>query len=104
MGEVPISSATAQEGGSMKKKKKQPHWIDELESDVLKMDGYDKCAIGTLERIGMEPVIIYEKALVLKQLRDDGCTELEAIEWYEYNMLGAYVGEGTPAFLVRPEA
>ena len=86
-------------------KKKKTSWIDEIDSDsIMRMDGYDKCAIGTLERIGMEPVIIYDKALVLKQLRDDGCAELEAIEWYEYNMLGAYVGEGTPAFLVRPEA
>jgi hypothetical protein len=87
-----------------KKKKERKHWIHDIEGDnIMKMDGYNDCAIGTLERIGMEPVIVYDKALVLKRLRDDGCSELEAIEWYEYNMLGAYVGDGTPAFLVRPE-
>jgi hypothetical protein len=25
----------------------------------------------------------------------------EALEYYEYNQLGAYVGERTPAFLIR---
>lgn len=86
----------------MKKTKKS--WLDETEIEgLLRMTNYDKCAIGVLERIGMEPIVIYDKALVLKQLRDDGCTELEAIEWYEYNMVGAYMGERTPGFLVKPE-
>jgi hypothetical protein len=77
--------------------------MDNLDYKVMKMDGYDDCALGVLERIGQDPIIVYDKALVLKKLRDEGCDEMEAIEWYEYNMVGAFVGEGTPGFLVRKE-
>ena len=31
---------------------------------------------------------------------DQDFTEEEAIEWMEYNVLGAYVGEGTPIFKI----
>lgn len=31
----------------------------------------------------------------------DGMTEEEAQEWYEFNILGAYCGEGMPVFLIK---
>lgn len=38
---------------------------------------------------------------VLEKLQKNGMTYEEALEYYEYNQLGAYVGERTPAFLIR---
>ena len=73
--------------------------------DALVMDGYNDCVIGILERFGMESIVLYDKEKVLGKLVDDGCTYEEAIEFYEYNQLGAWVGDGTPGFLIRlPES
>jgi len=69
---------------------------------ALTMDGYDDCAIGTLERFGMECIVIYDKEKVIEKLMADGCDSYEgALEFYEYNQLGGWHGDMTPGFLVR---
>lgn len=72
---------------------------DEFDHEILKMDGYDDCCVGLVQRYGMEPILCYDLSKVLAKLRKDGMTEEEAIEWWEFNQLGAWVGEGTPCFL-----
>lgn len=66
---------------------------------MMKMDGYDDCIVGIVERFGMEPVVCYDKDKVLKRLREDGMDYDEAIEFYAYNQLGAWVGDRTPCFI-----
>ena len=74
--------------------------------DALVMDGYDDCVLGVLERYGMEPIVLYDKAKVIDKLIEDGCDDYEgAVEYYEYNQLGGWHGDKTPGFLVRlPDA
>lgn len=70
--------------------------------DALVMDGFDDCVIGILERFGMEPIVMYDKGLVIEKLIDDGGgTYEEAVEYYDFNQLGGWHGEQTPGFLVR---
>ena len=69
--------------------------------DLLKMDGYDDCLVGVVERFGQDSYLIYDKQLILEKLQKDGMSYEEALEYYGYNQLGAYVGERTPAFLIR---
>ena len=73
---------------------------------ALIMDGYDDCAIGILERFGMEPIVLYDKELVIQQLMDEGCDSYEgANEFYETQQLGGWHGDKTPGFLIRlPDA
>jgi hypothetical protein len=69
---------------------------------ALIMDGYDDCAIGILERFGMESIVLYDKELVIQQLMDEGCDSYEgALEYYEFNQLGGWHGDQTPGFLIR---
>jgi len=68
---------------------------------LLKMDGYDDCLVGVVERFGQDSYFIYDRELVLEKLQKDGMSYEEALEYYEFNQLGAYVGERTPAFLIR---
>ena len=63
------------------------------------MDGYDDCVVGTVNRFGMSPVLCYALQKVIAKMVDDGMTEEEAYEYYNFNMLGAWVGDGTPAFI-----
>jgi hypothetical protein len=72
--------------------------------ELIQMDGFEDCAIGLLERFGQPPIIVYDRRRVIAKLMAQGMTDEEAEEYYGFNQLGAWVGEYTPAFLVRPGA
>ena len=67
------------------------------------MTGFDDCIVGILERFGVDvPVVVYDREKVIQKLMDNGIETYEgAEEFYHYNQLGAWVGDGTPAFLIR---
>ena len=71
--------------------------------DTLVMDGFNDCIIGFLERFGLpEPIVVYDREKVIQKLMDNGIeTYEEAEEFYYYNQLGGWHGNGTPAFLIR---
>lgn len=73
------------------------------DSVALVMDGYDDCIAGVLQRFGMPLIVVYDKEKVIQKLVDDGMTCDEAHEFFEYNQLGAWMGEGTPAFITTLE-
>ena len=70
---------------------------------IMTMDGYDDCMVGVLHRYGLSKnVAVYDREKVLEKImRLSDCSYSDAEEYYEFNQLGAWVGEGTPAFLVR---
>ena len=67
--------------------------------DLTFYDQFDDCIIGIVERFGMEPSVCYDRENGLQVLMNSGLTGEEAVEWYEYNTLGGWVGDTTPAFL-----
>ena len=68
--------------------------------DTVTLTGLANCIMGVIERVGMEqPVLLYSHEMILEELQDD-MSEEEAMEWFEYNILGAWMGDGTPAFLL----
>ena len=80
---------------------------------------FDSAILGVAERFGMGPVICYDKKKVHQILMDSfDVTEADldeddieqgltiedkkyemAMEWYDYNTIGAWIGEYTPIFL-----
>jgi len=75
---------------------------EEEESSLLKVDGYDEALMGVVERFNTT-FFLYDKSKIIKQLIEDGLKEEEAEEYFSYNIIGSWVGEGTPAFLVVEE-
>ena len=76
--------------------------IERIEG-VLYMDGYDDCLLGHIERCGSKRLALYDYTkLVIHHMRDD-MTHSEAVEFVEYNQLGAYMGDDTPYFLLPEE-
>jgi hypothetical protein len=65
---------------------------------LLFADGFDEAIIGVAERIGMEPVVAYDIDKIIEILSRD-MTEEEAIEYFDFNIIGAYVGERTPIYI-----
>lgn len=76
-------------------------WIAEFNEDALMADGFDEAIIGVASRINLGPLVCYDRHKCIKLLMDrEGWDYPEAEEFFEYNTAGAYVGEGTPLFLV----
>lgn len=74
---------------------------DERDEPVLKMDGFDDCIVGMGRRFN-DSFVVYDVDKVLERLMSMGMTMEEAGEYFEFNQAGAWVGEGTPAFLQFP--
>lgn len=68
-------------------------------SEMMFADGFDDCIIGVSERCGQSSTVVYDIDKVLAHLIADGMTADEALEYYYFNIVGAWVGEGTPTFV-----
>lgn len=71
--------------------------LEQLNPNALVADGFDEALIGVLHRPGKPPVACYDRGKILDMLEADMPYE-EAIEHFEFNIIGAYVGEATPVF------
>jgi hypothetical protein len=69
----------------------------ELNPEALQADGFDAALVGYT--VGMRTVLVYDADQCVDVLTDSGMTEEEAVEWMEYNTLGAYVGPDGPLFV-----
>ena len=59
---------------------------------------FDEAILGVAERIGQEPVVAYDTTKVVEILSRSMSVD-EAYEYFDYNILGAYVGDKTPLFI-----
>ena len=68
-------------------------------TEPLSADGLEDALIGTGRQFTQElTVYSVEKVLEILVTRD-GMSYEEAREFYEFNIVGAYVGPGTPVFV-----
>ena len=75
--------------------------IHENAEGAIILDGLNDAIIGIVEEFGNGPRILYSKNKVIQILEDrDGMTTLEAVEFYDYNIIGLYAGEQNPIFLI----
>lgn len=79
-------------------------WVAEHNEDALFADGFEDAIIGMAERCGQPSLIVYDAGKCIEILVErDGMHPDEAIEFFEYNTLGAWVGVNTPLFMWRRE-
>ena len=72
--------------------------VEELAEGAILLDGFDDCITGVVEEFGNGIRILYSRDKILESLQKDMSYE-DAVEYFSYNVEGAYVGENTPAFL-----
>ena len=74
--------------------------VESYDSEMLTADGFDDAIIGVSERFGRSPIVAYDKDKCIQVLMDrDGMDYEDAIEFFNFNVIGAWVGEGTPEFI-----
>jgi hypothetical protein len=69
---------------------------------ALLADGFEDALVGFGYQF-THPVAVYNKDRCIEILMDrDGMDDTEAIEYFDFNVSGAWVGENTPIFLESP--
>lgn len=68
-------------------------------SEALVADGFDKAIVGIGRQFNQQLVIYDEDKCIEILMERDGMTFDEAVEFFEFNVVGAYVGKGTPVYV-----
>ena len=77
-------------------------FIDEQAPDqeVLIADGLDAAFIGLTKNENYQSIAVYDKNKIIEILMvRDGMEYVEALEYFEFNIEQAYVGEQTPIYI-----
>ena len=78
-------------------------WLDETECEVMRLEPasfYDKHIVGVGYRFTFGPVLVYSlRGILQDHVENDDMTMDQAREFFEFNTLGAWVGDGTPMFI-----
>ena len=71
----------------------------EIDTGTVPADGFEEALIGDGQQFN-DPDAVYDTQKCLSILQErDGMSEDEAVEYFDYNVQGAYVGDSTPIFL-----
>ena len=72
-----------------------------MDLPLLFVDGHDNAIMGICRTFNTIAVL-YDRNKVIENLEADMSYE-EAVEYFDFNIAGAYVGEHTPAFFELPD-
>ena len=65
---------------------------------MLVPDGFESAVIGVVRRFS-DTFILLDEEKCIELLEADGMAFEEAIDYFEFIVIGAWMGQGTPAFL-----
>lgn len=71
-----------------------------LSPEALLADGWDDCIIGVAYSPGRGDLVVYDgDAIINKLVNRDGLEYEEAVEYFDFNITGAWMGPKTPVFV-----
>ena len=63
-------------------------------------DGFDDAIIGVTQRMNEEPLVAYSvDKMVEIMVERDGMTHEDAVEYFDFNIGGGWIGPNTPMFI-----
>ena len=68
---------------------------------MLLADGYEKAFIGTtISAFSRKQVALYDyDKCIMILMNDNEWSEEDALEWFNFNTIGSWVGDDTPIFV-----
>lgn len=75
--------------------------IENKDRELIKIDGHDSAYIGLGLSFGEPDRLVYNIDQIIQNLQDQGMTYEEAQEYFDYNILGAYLGEKMPVYVTN---
>jgi len=70
-----------------------------MDEETLLADGFDEALIGTGYRCGQPEIAVYDIKKCISVLQQQDMSYEEAVEYLDFNVFGAWVGERTPIFV-----
>ena len=68
---------------------------------MLKLpEQFDDAVMGVSQRIGWENCIVYDAKKII-EIQTEDMSEQDALDHFDFNIAGSYVGDTTPVFLWR---
>ena len=74
--------------------------IKEYNKDALLVDGFNDAITGMCLQFGQLPVVAYDYEKCIQILMKDMSRD-DALEYFEFNIINAYMGLNTPVFIPR---
>ena len=78
-------------------------WADDHQHMLILLEPpehFDAALIGVIYGFNQAPAVLYDEQKVLEGMVESGMTADDAREFFDYNTIGAFVGEATPRFLL----
>lgn len=76
-------------------------YCTETEQNLLMADGFDEAVLGVVRKCNEYSVLYDYNRCVGILMTDNGMSEEEALEYMEFNVVDAFMGENTCSFLVE---
>jgi hypothetical protein len=73
--------------------------IREANPEALTADGFHDAIVGLARRCGQPTLVAYSIRKAIQVLMKDGMSYEDAIEYFEFNVVGAWVGPHTPIWI-----
>lgn len=70
---------------------------ENVDIELLTIDGFDNAVIG-IDIHSMR--LIYSRSKIIQILMEDDMEEIDAIEYFDYNILSTYIDENTPIICI----
>ena len=78
--------------------------LQNIGQSALLMDGFDEALIGFSQRINEPLLAVYKWQRMVQILKNrDKMSYEDAVEYIEYNCIGAWIGEQTPVIVMPIE-
>jgi hypothetical protein len=78
--------------------------LQNIGQSALLMDGFDEALIGFSQRINEPLLAVYKWQRMVQILKNrDKMSYEDAVEYIEYNCIGAWIGEQTPIIVMPIE-
>jgi hypothetical protein len=71
------------------------------EGEMIVYPDLKDAIVGIVSRFGQEDIICYDYDKCIEIFMEQGMTHEEALEWFDYNTIGSWVGDTTPCFLEK---
>ena len=69
------------------------------DDNILLVDGFGEALIGSGYRYGHPEIAVYDIKKCISVLQQQDMSYEEAVEYLDFNVFGAWVGERTPIFV-----
>ena len=80
----------------------EQYFLEVTEKDEMPIfyDDFDDAILGVTERMNEKPVIAYSVDKIIEiMVKRDGMTHEEAVEFFDFNIGGGWLGPNTPMFI-----